>query len=482
MEKQLGELDAIASAELIAKGEVSTVEMVQAAIDRVEQVNDELHAVIFKRYDKALEEAKQAQTSSARFRGVPIVVKDLDGTLADEPYNGGMKFLKELGWTETQDSTLFTLLKQAGFVIVGKANTPELGTMTTTEPLAHGPTHNPYNLDHSTGGSSGGSAAAVAARMVPLAHAGDGGGSIRVPASECGLVGLKPSRGRVSLGPSEGEGWAGFVCRHVVTRTVRDSAAVLDVLAKPMPGDPYGPLLPAPIAGYEATYSNQPGKLKVGLMLQSPGNDFALDPEVLEATKQAGRILEGLGHHVDISYPSALDSDVMLKNAIVIMRSWTTMALENWGKRIGRPIVAADIEPMNWEFYKEGQQFTAVQYVRALEQLHGWARDVESWWTDFDLLVTPTICELPPRLGAFRPTDDPLAPFHMGKVISAMARPFNITGQPAISVPLAMSKSGLPIGIQIVAAEGREDLLLQIAAQLEMQEKWQNRKPPVCAK
>ena len=482
MRKELSELDAVASAELIAKGEVSTVEMVDSAIDRIGQVNDQVHAVIHPRFEQARQEAKAAQSSNARFRGVPIVVKDLDGTLADAPYHGGMKFLKELGWTESQDSTLIRLLKEAGFVIVGKTNTPELGTMTTTEPLAHGPTHNPYNLAHSTGGSSGGSAAAVASRMVPLGHAGDGGGSIRVPASECGLVGLKPSRGRVSLGPGEGEGWAGFVCRHVVTRSVRDSAAVLDILAKPMPGDPYGPLRPAPVAGYEKSFSIAPPRLKVGLMLQTPGNEFVMHPEVLEATKQAGRILEGMGHHVDVSHPQALDSDVMLKNAIVIMRSWTTMALEDWGQRIGRPIGPQDIEPMNWEFFKEGQTFTSVQYVRALERLHAWSREVEGWWNEFDLLVTPTICELPPQLGAFRPTNDPLAPFHMGKVISCMARPFNITGQPAISVPLAMSQSGLPIGIQMVATEGREDLLLQVAAQLELQHHWQERRPPVCAK
>lgn len=477
MSKQLSDLDAVASAELIASGEVSTVEMVESAIQRLGQVNGDIHAVIHPRFERALEEAKAAQASTARFRGVPIVVKDLDGTLAGDPYHGGMKFLKELGWKETQDSTLFKLLKEAGFVIIGKTNTPELGTMTTTEPLAYGPSRNPYNLEHSTGGSSGGSAAAVAARVVPLAHAGDGGGSIRVPASECGLVGLKPSRGRVSLGPVENEAWAGMVSRHVVTRTVRDSAAVLDILGRPMPGDPYGPMRAAPSGGYEGIYSIAPLQTRVGLMLQTPGNEYAMDPEVIAATKECGRLLEGMGHLVDVSHPTALDSDVMMKNVGVVIRTWVAFALETWGERIGRQIVQADIEPLNWEQFKEGKTYTSVQYVRALERLHSWSREVEGWWGSYDLLVTPTVCELPPKLGAFRPTDDPWAPFHKGKVISAMARPFNVTGQPAISVPLALSKSGLPIGVQIVAAEGREDLLLQVAAQLEEQLKWQDRRP-----
>ncbi|MBB1602811.1 hypothetical protein A9977_22545 [Variovorax sp. UMC13] len=477
MDRKLSELDAVACAELVASGEVSAVEMVEAAIDRIEQVNGDVHAVIHPRYERALEEARNAQNGTARFRGVPILVKDLDGTLAGEPYHGGMKFLKELGWKETEDSTLFRRLKEAGFIVVGKTNTPELGTMTTTEPLAHGPTRNPYNLEHSTGGSSGGSAAAVAARMVPLAHAGDGGGSIRVPASECGLVGLKPSRGRVSLGPVESEGWAGMVSRHVVTRTVRDSAAVLDILGQPMPGDPYGPLQAAPAGGYESIHRIAPPRLRAGLMLQTPGNEYPMDPEVIEATRLCGRLLEGMGHAVDESHPRALDNDVMMSNVGVIIRTWTAASLEAWGERIGRQIVESDVEPLNWVYLKDGQTYNAVQYVRALERLHAWSRDVESWWNDYDILVTPTVCELPPPLGAFRTTDDPWAPFHKGKVISAMARPFNVTGQPAISVPLTVSKSGLPIGIQIVASEGREDLLLQIAAQLETQLQWQDRRP-----
>ncbi|CAB3871366.1 6-aminohexanoate-cyclic-dimer hydrolase [Achromobacter aegrifaciens] len=481
MSTNLAELDAVACAELIKRGEVSAVEMVEAAIGRVEQVNGELNAVIHPRFEKALTEARAGTHQAARFHGVPMLIKDLDGFSAGDPYFGGARFLKELNWKENEDSTLFTLLKQAGFIFIGKTNTPEFGTMTTTEPLAMGPTHNPYKAGYSTGGSSGGSAASVAARMVPLAHGGDGGGSLRVPASECGIVGLKPSRGRVSLGPFEGEGWAGCVARGVMTRSVRDSAAVLDIIAKAMPGDPYGPLQAAPAGGYEQAILRTPQKLKVGMMLSTPGGQFAVDPEVKQATIACAGLLESLGYHIEEAHPAALDSDFMMTNVAVIIRSWTASALDAWGERIGRPIVEGDIEPINWEYYKLGKGLSAVQYVRALENLHRWSRDVESWWNDYDLLITPTVCSLPPPHGAFRPTDDPWDPFRKGAEISAMVRPSNVTGQPAMSVPIAMSASGLPIGVQMVAAEGREDILLAVAAALEKMVRWNERRPPICA-
>src|SRR5258706_6279733 len=265
--RDLAELDAVASAELVALGEVKPVELVEAAIDRIEQVNRQLHAVIHPRYERALQDVASVKPG-ARFHGVPLLIKDLDGVSDGDPYSGGMRFLKEMGWRESGESTLFALLKQAGFVVVGKTNTPELGTMTTTEPLAMGPTHNPYKLGYSTGGSSGGSAAGVAARMTPVGHGGDGGGSLRVPASECGIVGLKPSRGRVSLGPFEGEGWAGCVSRGVLTRTVRETAAVLDIIGRWMPGDPSGPMIAAPAGGSEKAIYEPPSGLKIGLRMQ----------------------------------------------------------------------------------------------------------------------------------------------------------------------------------------------------------------------
>lgn len=481
MSMNLAELDAVGCADLVARGEVSPVELVQAAIGRVEQVNGRLNAVVHPRFERALEEVKAGQGRSGRFHGVPMLIKDLDGVSAGDPYFGGMRFLKELGWTESADSTLFKLLREAGFVFIGKTNTPELGTMTTTEPLAMGPTHNPYKLGYSTGGSSGGSAAGVASRMVPLAHGGDGGGSLRVPASECGIVGLKPSRGRVSLGPFEGEGWAGCVARGVMTRTVRDSAAVLDVIARAMPGDPYGPMVAAPSGGYEQALLKTPKGLRVGMMLDTPGKQYAVDPEVQQAVKACAKLLEDLGYRIEQAHPSALDSDVMMPNIAVIIRSWVANALDAWSARIGRPVVEGDVEPLNWEYYKIGKELKAVDYVRSLETLHGWSREVEGWWSDYDLLITPTVCTLPPVHGAFRPTDDPWDPLRKGAEISTLVRPFNITGQPAISIPVAVSFSGLPIGVQIVATEGREDILLAVAAALEQVLRWDQRVPPIHA-
>ena len=237
MTDDLALLDATACAALVANGDVSPLELVDAAINRVEKVNPELNAVIHPLFEKARASARD-QLPDGPFRGVPAVVKDLDGASAGDPCHYGNQLLKQTGWVDDHDSYLFAKLRAAGFVFVGKTNTPELGLQPTTEPLAYGPTHNPWNVGRGAGGSSGGSGAAVASGMVPVGHAGDGGGSIRIPASACGLFGLKPSRGRISLGPDQGESWAGLVVRHVLTRSVRDSAAVLDVLAGEMPGDP----------------------------------------------------------------------------------------------------------------------------------------------------------------------------------------------------------------------------------------------------
>ncbi|MSV94231.1 MAG: amidase, partial [Actinobacteria bacterium] len=236
MTDELAFLDAVDQRELVTKGEMTALELVDAAISRAESLNQELNAIIHPRYEKARAEAASA---TGPFAGVPIVLKDLDGALAGESCHLGNKLLKEMNYVDTDDDYLFAKLRAAGFIPIGKTNTPEFGLMPTTEPEAYGPSRNPWNTAYSTGGSSGGTAGAVASGIVPLGHAGDGGGSIRIPASACGLFGLKPSRGRISMGPELGEAWGGLVVRHVLTRSVRDSAAVLDLLAGPMPGDPY---------------------------------------------------------------------------------------------------------------------------------------------------------------------------------------------------------------------------------------------------
>ncbi|MGH7819809.1 MAG: amidase, partial [Candidatus Binatia bacterium] len=305
MPSDLTKLDAIAQAELVRKGELTAIELVDAAISRIEKTNPKLNAVIIPLFEKARDQARSGKIGVGPFRGVPFLLKDLICASAGDPLHSGMQLMKKLGFVAPEDSYLAAKLRDAGFVFVGKTNTPEFGLAATTEPLAYGPSRNPWNPEHSTGGSSGGSAAAVAARMVPAAHASDGGGSIRIPASECGLVGLKPSRGRVSTGPLFGEFWHGLATEGVVSISVRDSAAVLDVVSGHMPGDPY--TAPARQRPYLEEVGRDPAKLTIGLMTERPAKTAKLHPECVKAVEDAGRLLESLGHRVELSHPDAYD-------------------------------------------------------------------------------------------------------------------------------------------------------------------------------
>jgi amidase len=474
----LAALDATDQAALVRGGEASPLELVDAAIERIEKLNGELNAVIHPLYERA-RAAAQAGLPDGPFTGVPIVVKDLDGTLAGAPYHAGNKLLKAQNYVASTTSYLFERLERAGFVIVGKTNTPELGLMTTTEPEAYGATHNPWSTGHSPGGSSGGSAAAVASGMVPVAHAGDGGGSIRVPASHCALFGLKPTRGRVSLGPSESEGWAGLVNRHVVTRTVRDSAAVLDALQGYIPGDWY--TAPPPPRPYMQELGSAPATLRIGLRTTAPMGLAEVDRECVAAVENAARVLEALGHTVvtDVG-PDALDDLAMLETFTTVMLSATRADLFDIAEAIGRPVTADDVEATTWAQYEDAAAFDAATYVRALSKMHRWARTAIAWWFDdgFDVLLTPTCAEPPPELGdLIRPETGGarLLPF------AIFTAPFNVTGQPAMSVPMHWTPTGLPVGVQLVGAPNREDVLLRVAAQLEQSAPWADRRPPVHA-
>ncbi len=475
-------LDATAQADLVRKGEVKPSELVDAAIDRIEKVNPEINAVITPLFERARERATSTALDDGPFRGVPFLMKDLDVCTKGEPFHCGMRFLKDAGFVADHDGYLAAKFKQAGFVSLGKTNTPELGLTVTTEPKAYGPTRNPWNTEHSTGGSSGGSAAAVAAGLVPAAHASDGGGSIRIPASECGLVGLKPSRGRVSLGPDYGEYWRGLVISHVVTRSVRDSAAILDAVSGEMPGDPY--VAPPPVRPFLREIDSEPRALRVGTMSSMPAGLGELHPDCAEALSVTSKVLEDLGHEVEESHPSALDAFAELTgNFMTVVASWTAAALAEWGAAVGRTINESDVEPATWGLAEMGRAVDAARYIGAGKWIDGYTRRMASWWAGgFDILVTPTITQPPPKLGELRPPeDDPLG--HMDKVVGLIAftPPFNVTGQPAVSLPLHWNADGLPIGIQLVAAYGREDLLFGLAAQLERALPWQERRPPVCA-
>lgn len=482
MADELARLDATAQAELVRRGELTPGELVDAAIARIERLNPALNAVITPLFDKARAQASSPHLPTGPFRGVPFLLKDLGCHSAGDPYHEGMRFLREAGWVAESDTYMAAKLRAAGFIFLGKTNTPELGSLPTTEPQAYGPTRNPWDTARSTGGSSGGSAAAVASGMVPVAHANDGGGSIRIPASECGLVGLKPSRGRLSWGPEYGELWQGLAVEHLVSRSVRDTATILDVVAGPMPGDPY--FAPPPARPFREEVGAEPGPLRIGVMTRVPGGGIPIHPDCVAAATEAARLLASLGHQVEESYPQALDTArERWRYMLTLVASSIATGLAHWSKKVGKPIGPGDVEILNWTFAEIGRSRTAIQYIEAIEWLQADTRWIVQWWEEgFDLLLTPTLAEPPPLLGQFVSTpDDPLAAARRAEQIIPFTPAFNITGQPAISLPLYWNTAGLPIGVHLVAAYGREDLLIRVASQLEQARPWADRFPPVYA-
>jgi amidase len=475
--------DATGLAELARRGDVKPAELVEAAIARIEAGNPALNAVIHPRFELAMAEAA-GPLPDGPFRGVPFLVKDILCTTAGDPYHEGTTFLRDLGWMADTDSYLAGRFRRAGLVFCGKTNTPEFGLQPTTEPVAYGPTGNPWDPNRTPGGSSGGSAAAVAAGFVPAAHANDGGGSIRIPASACGLVGLKPSRGRTSLGP-DNDASSILVAEHVVTRTVRDAANLLDVTAGNMPGDLFGAR--PPDRPYGAEVGADPGRLRVGLLTEAPGKTAPVDAECVAAATGTARMLEDLGHLVEATSPEALGRPEWAVNFITVWAVGAAMSVEKWNARLGRRLTAADVETLTWALVEMGTSVSAVRLLSAQSWLQQASRDLVTWWTPdasggmaFDLLVTPTLAEPPPMLGSFSsPPDNPLAGLFRAGAFCPFTPPFNVSGQPAISLPLHQSAAGLPVGVQLVAAPGREDVLIRVAAQLEAAMPWSGRRPPV---
>jgi amidase len=483
MSDELARLDATAQAELVFRGEVAPHHLVDAAIERIDRLNGELNAVIIPLFEQATERAR-AGAIAGPFAGVPMLMKDLDACAGGQPFHCGMKHLKDLDYTADHDSYLYRKFCDAGFVSLGKTNTPELGLMITTEPECYGPSRNPWNTDHSTGGSSGGSAAAVAAGMVPVAHASDGGGSIRIPASECGLVGLKPSRGRISLGPDYGEYWNGAVTSHIVSRTVRDTAAVLDELAGPMPGDPY--TAPEPSRDFADEVGAPVEKLRIGLLPAMASSDLGrLHPECVMAVENIGRALEADGHDVEIAHPSPLDqSDELTTHFQIMVSSWVASALDEWSVVTGVDVGASGVEPGTWALAELGRGVSAAEYVTATKWIASFTRCMADWWdTGYDLLITPTIADPPPELGYFSAPPVPGGPDNLMKIMRniAFTMPFNLTAQPAISLPLHWTPEGLPVGVQLVSAMWDESLLLRVAAEIEQMTPWDDKAPPVHA-
>jgi len=468
-------LDAVEQASLVRSGDVSPKELVEAAIARIEAVNPSLDAVIRTRFDKARDEAG-GDIPDGPFRGVPFLLKDLGAHVAGEPTAHGLSALDSVPQPST--SYLAAAFRAAGFIVLGRTNVPQLGTTVTTEAVGFPPARNPWNPSHSTGGSSGGSAAAVASGMVAAAHANDGGGSIRIPASECGLVGLKPTRARVSQGPDVGEAWAGGVIDGAVTRTVRDAAAILDAISGVHPGEPYyAPALPGPLA---LEVGRDPGALRIGFM-DRPGVDgpYLSDPECVAAVGAAVSLLSSLGHRVEESAPSAMYEEEFGSRFPVLIAADTHRDILEFEALLGRPLREDELEPRNRLYHQWGATISAVDYLNARAWVGQWSRRMAEWWTSYDVLVTPTLGAPPPRLGWF--TEDPA--LEGQRIVSYIpyTAQFNMTGQPAVSLPLHWSADGLPVGVQLVAAYGREDLLVRVASQLESAAPWSGRRPPVSA-
>ncbi|MGY1828899.1 amidase [Geodermatophilus sp. SYSU D01180] len=478
------ELDATAQADLVRRGEVSPAELVDAAIARVEATNAQLDAVIRERFDAARTEAA-GTLPDGPFRGVPLLLKDMGAHMAGEETCYGLAPLRDAQVRWRRDSHLAEAFRAAGFVVLGRTNVPELGTTVTTEPAANAPARNPWDPTRSTGGSSGGSAAAVAAGYVPVAHASDGGGSIRIPASECGLVGLKPSRARVSQGPAVGEGWAGATIDGVVTRSVRDTAAVLDAIAGPMPGDPYAaPPLPRPLA---EEVGAPVGRLRVGLLDVPPHERWLDSPECRAAVARAGRLLEDLGCDVEPAAPAAFFDDGFSRNFNATIAADTARMLADLEQVLGREIGDDELEPRNAHYRAAGHRTTAAEYLGARAWLGSWSRRMAAFWTPredgghgFDLLVTPTVGAPPPELGWFTAAGPREEGRRIGAFIPYTAQA-NVTGQPAVSLPLHTTDAGLPVGVQLVAGAGREDLLVRVAAALEEAAPWAARRPSAAA-
>jgi amidase len=472
-------LDATAQAELVRTGEASSLELVDEAIARVEKLNGELNAVIHPRFDQARDEARAALPDGP-FQGVPLVVKDLMCGIEGDPLNEGMKFLRDANYRSDHTEALAQKYLDAGFVCIGRTNTPELGIVPTTEPEAYGPTRNPWDTSRTTGGSSGGSAAAVASGMVAVGHANDGGGSIRIPASCCGLVGLKPSRGRTSLLPDFSVIDDLLIVELCVTRSVRDTAGVLDVLQGGAIGDTVR--APAPARSYREEVGAAPGKLRIGLLTHNPLETGEIHADCVTAAREAATLLESLGHTVEETFPTALLDASLVNHFTTLWASTLVYNLRYWERKIGRGITPADVEPLTWTLAEMGRSITAPDFIDAQHAALELGRQVEQWYASgYDILLTPTLGEPPVELGTFSTPDEPLLGFIRAATFVPYTPLANMTGEPAISLPLHWNADNLPIGIQLMGAYGREDLLLRVAAQLEEARPWADRVPPVHA-
>jgi len=462
--------DAIGLAALIVKREVSAREVLETAIARAEQVNPSINAIIHKQYEQA-GRAVTHGLSQGPLCGVPFLIKDLAFFEPGEPATFGSSLFRD--YVADHESAYVTRCKKAGLVFMGRSSTPEFGLNPNTEPRIYGSCCNPWNVAYTAGGSSGGAAAAVAAGILPMAHATDGGGSIRIPAAQCGLFGLKPSRGRISMAPDAGEGWGGLSTGHVVSRSVRDSAAMLDCTAGIEPGDPYA--APAPELPFAQSIERPPRKLRIALMLKDH-RGAKLHPECLKAVEGTAKLCQSLGHIVEEADPK-LDMVALRPMNARIAAANTARACNLRWEALGRTPNPDDVEAGTWAVYQRGLKVSGVEYIEAIAAAHEIGRKMAAFLTSYDVILSTTLAGPPPKLGYFDQNGDVQTFTERVTEYLSVTPLHNATGTPAMSVPLHWSSDGLPIGVHFAGRYGEEATLLALAAQLETAQPWFDRVP-----
>ena len=470
--REYGSYDGIGLAELVRNKQVTPGELLDEAIARTAKVDPQINAVVVKHYDYAQRQIDNGLPDGP-FTGVPFLLKDLDILEGTRTTSGASLFKDNVA---DHTGTLAQRFLNAGVAIFGKSSSPEFGLMPTTESRLFGPTRNPWNLAHSSGGSSGGAAAAVAARILPVAHASDGGGSIRIPAAASGLFGLKPSRARTPLGPDRGEGWGGFSCGHVVSISVRDSAAMLDAIHGPEPSSPY--VAPAPERPYLEEVGRDPGRLRIAFTDKSPYGD-AIDPEIAAVTREIAAQLSGLGHDVEERAPQLPADPAVVMSTIVAANTALTVRLAE--QRFGRAMTDRDFEILTLASAHNAEKATATDYVAAQLAAFQISRTLATFFKACDVFLCPTLCSPPLRIGELNTMAEDLShiPPILRRYMPATSM-FNMSGQPAMSMPLAWNSAGLPLGMMFSARSGDEATLFRLAAQLEQVRPWKHKLPPIC--
>ncbi|MBT7086500.1 MAG: amidase [Desulfobacterales bacterium] len=494
--KEYDQYDALGLAGLVKQGQVTSVELCEEAIERIEKINPKLNAVVTKMYEEGRQSVRETLPEGP-FTGVPFLLKDLMAAYAGVPLTSGCKALKS--FVPGYDSEMVVRFKKAGLVILGKTNTPEFGLMGITEPELFGPCRNPWNINHTPGGSSGGSASAVASGMVPMASGGDGGGSIRIPSSYCGLFGLKPSRGRNPTGPEYGNVWQGAVQEHVLTRSVRDSASLLDITQGPDTGAPYK--ICPPDRPYIEELERDPGRLKIAFNTKSPIGT-PVHTECVRAVENTARLLEDLGHDIEEAQPD-IDGKDLAQSYMAMYFGEVAADIDELEQVLGRKARPRDVEPVTWTLGLLGRTFSEGFLVKALRRWDHYSRKMGVFFRKHDLYLTPTTAYPPAMIGELQPKSIEVLmmkmvnTFNLGKLLKVSGivdqlaeeslkwTPFtqlsNLCGLPAMSVPLHWTSEGLPTGVQFIGSFGDESTLLRLAGQLEKAKPWFHSRPPLSA-